>query len=190
MIGKLPESLQRKSTNTVAAIGLLEQWHANIINIQHKQCVIMVHDATRYAVFLPATIKKELPYLGYHFHDIFISSLIKSGIAPDLINKAASYLEEDRLQLDTTCNRSVQGTMRLMAEELEWSLKYDSKHIDDIAIYSTSAWLSDRPCNIKGQKDCIWPIKEMTKLLEQLPTIATNISVAESQSSAITDLKH
>ncbi len=189
MMGKLPESLQQNSANTVAAIGLFEQWqnwHVNIINIQRKQCVIMVHDATRYAVFLPAMTKKELPYLGYHFQDIFINSLIKSGITPELIDKAASYLKDDSLQLDTTCNRSVQGTMRLMTEELEWSLQYDGKHIDDIAIYSTSAWLSDRPCNIKGQKDCIWPIKEMTKLLQQLP----NLSVAESTNSVIPDLKH
>lgn len=186
---KLPDQLTQSATQSIISIGLLEQWHhwhANVINIQRKQCVILVHDATRYAVLLPAMNKKELGHLVHHFQDVFINSLMKAGIDAELVEKAANYLTNDHLQLDTTSNRSVQGTMRLMADELGWALKYDGKHIDDIAIYSTSAWLSDRPCNIKGQKDCIWPIKAMTELLQQLP----NISVTESNASVTTDLKH
>lgn len=193
LFSKLPEQLTQSTSQSITSIGLLDawqHWHANVINIQRKQCVILVHDATRYAVFLPAMNKKELADLFGHFQDVFINSLMKAGVDMELVEKAATYLYDNRLQLDTTCNRSVQGTMRLMAEEMDWSLKFDGKHIDDIAIYSTSAWLSDRPCNVKGQKDCIWPIKEMTKLLVQLPTIAPNMSVAEQANSATTDLKH
>jgi len=186
---KLPEQLTQSATQSITSIGLLEQWqhwHANVINIQRKQCVILVHDATRYVVFLPAMTKDKLSDLDLHFQDVFINSLMKAGLDTNLIDKATRYLMTDTLELDTTCNRSVQGTMRLMAGELDWSLKYDGKHIDDIAIYSTSAWLSDRPCNIKDQKDCIWPIKAMTELLQQLP----NISVTEPNTSVTSDLKH
>lgn len=190
---KLPDPLAPAAT--VAEIGLLAQWqhwHANIINLQRQQCVIMVHDATRYTVFLPAMNKQALANLAMHFHDVFINSLMKADIDMALVEKAMTRLGDNVLQFDSNCNRSVQGTMRLMAQQLEWSLKYNGKHINDMAIYSTSAWLSDRPCNIKGQKECVWPIKAMTQLLTDLATAnpvteAANTSVAEPDSSADPD---
>jgi hypothetical protein len=61
--------------------------------------------------------------------------------------------------------------MRLAAQEIQMRLEYDNISIDDLPIYSASAWLSDSPRNIKGQKDCTWPIKAMTKLLTELPDL-------------------
>ncbi|MFC3201671.1 DUF6933 domain-containing protein [Alteromonas oceani] len=149
----------------------LFNWHANLITIQRKQCVILVNDATRYAVFLPSMTKPELKHIEQHFHDVFVNSLIKAGLEFPLIEVAAKHLHEARFKYDTVCSRSVQGTMRLMTEDLDWSLYHNSQHIDDIALYSTSAWLSDRPCNVKGVKDCIWPVKAMTELLLSLQQI-------------------
>ncbi|KGJ88391.1 DUF6933 domain-containing protein [Colwellia psychrerythraea] len=176
LASKLPENTNKQ--NQQIAIGLLNEWqhwHANIITVQRKQCVIAVHDATRYAVFVPNMTKKHLAEFELHMQDVFINSLIKAGVDIALVDKAARYFTQYSQQLDTQfdtqCNRSVQGTMRLMAEELDWNLKHNGQHFDDIALYSTSAWLSDRPCNIKGQKECLWPIKAMTELLTKLPKI-------------------
>lgn len=143
-------------------------WHANLVTIQRKQCVILVNDATRYAVFLHSMTKPELKHFDYHFHDVFVNSLIKAGLDYPLIEVAAKHLHDTKSHYDTVCSRSVQGTMRLMTEDLDWSLYHNSQHIDEIALYSTSAWLSDRPCNVKGVKGCIWPVKAMTELLSQL----------------------
>ncbi len=187
LMAKLPDSLPKDVENT-ASIGLLERWqhwHANVITIQRKQCVILVHDSTRYALFIPGMNKKQLADFDLHFQDVFINSLMKAGVALNLIDKATRYLMTDNLQLDTICNRSVQGTMRLMADEVDWHLKYNSIKIDNLAIYSTSAWLSDRPCNIKGQKDCMWPIKAMTELLTQLPDIQISEGINNPSGSSI-----
>lgn len=143
-------------------------WHANLITIQRQQCVILVNDATRYAVFLPSMTKPELKHFEHHFHDVFVNSLIKAGLDYPLIEVAAKHLHDTKFNYDTVCSRSVQGTMRLMTEDLDWSLYHNSQHIDEMTLYSTSAWLSDRPCNIKGVKDCIWPVTAMSELLSQL----------------------
>ena len=162
-MAKLPFEETQSSGYPSESVQRLFNWHANLITIQRKQCVILVNDATRYAVFLPSMIKPELKLLEHHFHDVFINSLIKAGLEFPLIEAAAKHLYEAGFNYDTVCSRSVQGTMRLMTEDLDWSLYHNSQHIDEIALYSTSAWLSDRPCNVKGVKDCIWPVKAMSE---------------------------
>ncbi len=184
LASKLPENPNEQ--NQQVAIGLLSEWqhwHANVITVQRKQCVIAVHDATRYAVFVPNMTKKHLVDIELHIQDVFINSLMKAGVDMALVDKAARFFTQDTVQLDTQCSRSVQGTMRLMAEELDWNLKHNKQNLDDIALYSTSAWLSDRPCNIKGQKECLWPIKAMTELLTKLPPIALADASLSSVSS-------
>jgi len=184
LASKLPENTNEQ--NQQVAIGLLNEWqhwHANVITVQRKQCVIAVNDATRYAVFVPNMTKKHLVDIDLHIQDVFINSLMKAGVDMALVDKAARYFTQDTVQLDTQCSRSVQGTMRLMAEELDWNLKHNGQHLDDIALYSTSAWLSDRPCNIKGKKECLWPIKAMTELLTKLPPIALADTSLSSVSS-------
>lgn len=72
------------------------------------------------------------------------------------------------LHFDTDCSRSVQGTLRLMIGDLE-SYTWDGTDIMDLGTYSLSRSLCDRPCRVKGQKECLWPAKEMKVLLEALP---------------------
>jgi len=43
-----------------------------------------------------------------------------------------------------------------------------STSITDLSAYRTSVWLADRPCNVKGSKDFVWPMKAMLALLDQL----------------------
>ena len=52
-----------------------------------------------------------------------------------------------------------------MAGDIEHLLWFDEVNVQDVSPYRISAWLADRPCNIKGRKDCVWPIQEMAELL-------------------------
>lgn len=85
---------------------------------------------------------------------------------PELINTAATNYQPPTF--DTTCNRSVQGTMNPVAQEIDYGLYYKSTSVADISPYRYSADLSHRPCGMKGQKDYIWPDKEMRDLLSRL----------------------
>lgn len=55
-----------------------------------------------------------------------------------------------------------------MAGDVEHMLWYDNASLKDIGAYRTGAWLADRPCTVKGVKDCIWPPKAMFALLDEL----------------------
>ncbi|APE06890.1 hypothetical protein BM528_14795 [Alteromonas sp. RW2A1] len=169
LYAKLPEKV-KATKQPATAIGIQAQWlnwHANLITIQRRQCIIAVHDATRFTLFIPCLTKKDFSNLDWHFNDVFINTLLKSDMPPELVNAAATNYQP--LTFDTTCNRSVQGTMNQVAQEIDYGLYYKNTSVADISPYRYSADLSHRPCGVKGQKEYIWPDKEMVQLLQKLP---------------------
>lgn len=143
----------------------LSGWHADLKILQRRQCVIFVHDQTRFALVLPCLRKPDFENLDRHFADVFVNTLLKVGMPPEAINQAAAYIAP--LRFDHALDRSVMGTLNQLAADLEHKLWYERQAITDLLPYSTSAWLSDRPCHVKGQKDCIWPIDAMRELVSR-----------------------
>ncbi|MEC8190784.1 MAG: hypothetical protein VX033_06315 [Verrucomicrobiota bacterium] len=171
---KLPEKV-KTDERSVTAIGIQAKWlnwHTNLITIQRRQCVIAVHDATRFTLFIPCLTKKDLANLDWHFNDVFINTLLKSDMPPELVNAAATNYQP--LTFDTNCNRSEQGTVNQVAQEIEYGLYYKNTSVAGISPYRYSADLSHRPCGVKGQKDYMWPYSEMAKLLKTLDTKNNN----------------
>jgi len=179
LLAKLPLQdngrLQAKTSSPWAANDTpatrLSDWHANLIRLERRQCVLFVHDTTRFPVFVPALKKPDFAELDYWFADTFMNALLKTG-ADDKIMTAA-HLALGPLVCDNNCNRSVQGTMNQMAQDLEARLWYDNTGVEDLLPYSTSAWLADRPCTAKGVKGALWPIKAMHGLLRGKETLET-----------------
>ena len=174
LYAKLPEKVKatEQPTTAIGIQSLWLNWHANLITIQRRQCVIAVHDATHFTLFIPCLTKKDFTNLDWHFNDVFINTLLKSDMPPELVNAAATNYQP--VTFDTTCNRSVQGTMNQVAQEIDYGLYYKSMSVADISPYRYSADVSHRPCGVKGQKDYIWPDREMAKLLRTLDTKNNN----------------
>lgn len=168
LFDKLPEKV-KATEQPATAIGIQAQWlnwHANLITIQRRQCVIAVHDTTRFTLLIPCLTKKDFANLDWHFNDVFINTLLKSDMPPELVNTAATNYQT--LTFDTNCNRSVQGTMNQVAQDIDYGLYYKSTSVSDISPYRYSEDLSNRPCGVKGRKDYIWPDREMINLLSRL----------------------
>ena len=174
LYAKLPEKV-KAIQHPATAIGIQAQWlnwHANLITIQRRQCVIAVHDATRFTLFIPCLTKKDFANLDWHFNDVFINTLLKSDLQPELVDTAATNYQP--LTFDTICNRSVQGTMKQVAQEIDYGLYYKRISVADISPYRYSADLSHRPCGVKSKKDYIWPDRELAQLLKTLDTRNNN----------------
>jgi len=154
---------ERENSPAANPIG---DWHANLLTTQRRQCIIFDHDKTRFALFISCLTKLYFLNLDFHFQDVLMNTLLKSGIEPELIEKLPNHFSP--LDFDSNCDRTVQGTMNRMAGDLKHMIEYDRLDITDVMPYSTSAWLSERPCMVKGVSDCLWPVKEMAKLLENL----------------------
>lgn len=141
----------------------LSDWHANLLTIQRRNCVLLMHNQTRFPVFIIGLTKPDFAKLDFLFVDSFLNTLLKVGANNQKLQKAASLLGS--LTIAKANNRSVQGTMNQMKGYIEHLLWFDQINIMDCSPYRTAAWLAERTCMIKGQKDCIWPIKEMLALL-------------------------
>ncbi len=145
---------------------LLGDWHANITTIQRRQCIVITHDQTRFTLALTGITMKEIKDLDWWFRDMLGNTMLKMGYSEMLIQKALGSI--GKLHFDTNCSRSVQGTLRLMIGDME-AYTWDGTDIMDLATYSLSRRLCDRPCSVKGRKEYLWPAKEMKALLSELP---------------------
>lgn len=152
-----------QGNNTEHAESVLSGWHANLITLQRRNCILFVHDVTRFPLFIPCLTNPDFAALDWYFQDAFMNTLLKIGADDSMMNRAGALLQP--LCFDTDCNRSVQGTINQMAGDIEYSIDFRDVNIQDVSPYRMSAWLADRPCTIKGQKDCVWPIKAMGELL-------------------------
>jgi hypothetical protein len=148
------------------SVNPLSGWHANLLTLQRRNCVLLVHDATRFPLFIKGLIKADYAHFDRLFADTLMNTLLKLGANQAQLDTAAALLGP--CCFDTDCNRSVQGTMNQMAGDIERMLRFEEARLDDICSYSTGVWLADRPCTVKGQKDCIWPDKAMLALLTQV----------------------
>lgn len=144
----------------------LSGWHANLLTIQRRNCVLFVHDTTRFPVLATCLTKPDFAELDWWFQDALMNTLLKSGASKAQMEAAASALSQ--LSCDSICDRSVQATMNQMKQDLMHQIWYDDLSISDLAAYSTGAWLADRPCTVKGIKGCIWPQRAMLALLDTI----------------------
>lgn len=172
------------TTESVVTANQLSGWHANLLTLQRRNCVLMVHDATRFPLFIKALVKADFAHFNEYFADTLMNTLLKAGANQQQLDAAASLLAPCRF--DTVCNRSVQGTLNHMAGDIEQLLWYDSARLEEISAYRTGAWLADRPCNVKGVKGYIWPQDAMLALLSQ--PVSQVESEAISRSSNVIQL--
>jgi hypothetical protein len=98
--------------------GLLGPWHANLIRIERRKCVLFTNDLTLYSFFVPGVMKADLS----NFQELFLvhlkMNLIKEGFGMVEISKALG--EYDDIAIASTRNRSVLGSMNDYARQLEF----------------------------------------------------------------------
>lgn len=165
--GLLPEGEQLQTSLQQQVINNpLSGWHANLLTLQRRNCVLLVHNQTRFPVFMPGLTKKDFAALDFHFADGLMNTLLKVGANEEQMQTAQDLLAP--LSIHKANNRSVQGTLNQMKGDIEHMLWYDNAQITDCSPYKIGAWLAQRPCNIKGQKDCIWPVDAMLSLLDTM----------------------
>ena len=163
--GRLKGKLSPPQAANDEAESPLSGWHANLLTIQRRNCVLFVHDSTRFPLLATCLTKPDFAELNWWFQDALMNTLLKAGASEVHMEAAAGALGP--LMCDTECNKSVQATMNRMKQDLECILWYDNLPITDLSPYRTGAHLADHPCTVKGLKGCIWPKRAMLDLLER-----------------------
>lgn len=158
---------KKQATGSFPGDGLsdnpLSGWHANLITLQRRNCVLMVHDATRFPVFMKGLKKADFVKFDWLFQDAFMNTLLKLDANNQQMNVAGGWLAH--CQFDTATDRSTLGTMNRMKGDIEHLLWYDKLTIDEVSSYKLGVWLSGHLCSVKGSKESIRPREAMMDLL-------------------------
>jgi hypothetical protein len=96
----------------------LGPWHANLIRIERRKCVLFTNDLTLYSFLVPGVKKTHLS----NFRELFLihlkMNLVKEGFGKEDINKALG--EYDEIAVAPTKNRSVLGSMNDFVNQYEF----------------------------------------------------------------------
>ena len=106
---KLLSELNLKPSDGMQQPSELSSWHANLLRIDRRKCVLFTHDTTLYSFFVPGLKKPDFKYI----REVFRQNLFKSLMAENLSQKHIEIFLDDirEIEIYKTNNRSVLGSM-------------------------------------------------------------------------------
>lgn len=159
---KLIKELGLKKSDLVeepAKFSFLGQWHANLIYINRRKCVLFANDKILINFIVPDVSRAEIRNLGSMFCSTFRCILADEGYSQEQITKVLDEYSE--IGIGKSNNRSVLGTLNDLAFHYEYSiLENGGPH--SAAIPSIISRLNRMPMH--ASKKCIFPIDELQKL--------------------------
>ena len=118
---KLLKELKQESTDEPKLDGLLGGWHANLLTIERRKCVIAINDSTLYTLFIPLLEKPDFQTFHFVFGQHLFKNIMYEGFNQ---NQIEAVLEENHeIKYAKTNSRSVLGTMNEQIYQLESSIQ-------------------------------------------------------------------
>jgi hypothetical protein len=100
-----------------------EGWHANLLRIERRKCVLFTHDATLYSVFVPGLTKPDFGHLDEVFGQRLFKALLWDEFPQAQIEK---MLDASRtIHFSSSNNRSVLGSMNDICFQIEANVAHD-----------------------------------------------------------------
>ena len=133
-------------------------WHANLLILDRRKCVLFTNDQTRYTFLVPGLRKPDFKHLG----ELFLNSLFRcmriDGISQEgvekVLNTCRSYC------FTKSSNRSVLGTMNDMASIIKW-IVYDEGGLVNTDISEMIMKVNRMPLKPLDYKYSVEAFKEM-----------------------------
>jgi hypothetical protein len=118
---KLFKELKVKPTEELPNFGCIGGWHANLLRIDRRKCVLFTNDQTLFSFFVPVLKKPEF----VHFDEVFRQNLFKC-----LLNERFSQYQIEKVldeyrevKFAKTKNRSVLGSMNDLAFQIKYRVE-------------------------------------------------------------------
>lgn len=102
---------------------LLGNWHANLLYVERRKCVLFTHDATLFSFFVAKLIKSDFQNLTAVFLQYLGEALIDADFEKYIPQIMQEY--QDNLQITTSSNRRVLGSMNDMVYIIRFSIERD-----------------------------------------------------------------
>ena len=98
-------------------------WHANLIRIDRRKCLLFTHDTTLFSLFVPGVTRPDFK----HFTDLLGQALFKTMLYFDFTQAQIEHMLDASREIGVakTNNRSVLGSMN------------DMKYMIEVAVYNS-----------------------------------------------------
>jgi hypothetical protein len=159
---KLLSELKEKPRDSSQSSKDLSNWHANLLRIDRRKCVLFTHDETLYSFLAPGLTKPHFQ----NIREVFRQSLLKNLMAENIPQKQIELFLGDirKIGIAKTNNRSVLGSMN----DLTFQLKYQIA--DQGGLLNTNMTKLNHDLNRipMGAIDEIYSIYELRKFFKSL----------------------
>lgn len=120
-------------------------WYANLIWIDRRKCLLLVHANTLFPVFIADVRKPQLTRFSVYLAGTVVTALADEGLSPDSLGP----LDPAHVQVARTASRSVLGFMSDMASTSQY-LAERAGGINHLDTGELNAFLRRTPFNRGG----------------------------------------
>ena len=161
---KLLKEMGLKKTDLVdesPQFSFLGQWHANLIYINRRKCVIFVNDKILLNFIVADVSRAEIRKLDEMFESMFRCVLASEGFSKELVEKILAEYSE--VKFGKSNSRSVLGSLNDLAFNYEYSI-FESGGPHSPEVPAIIARLNRMP--MRASVGYIYPLEELGKLFQ------------------------
>jgi len=136
----------------------LGSWHANVINIDRRKCLLFVNDKTLLNFVIPNVLKPQIKNLSKVFRDYLLCVLIEEGV-PEHVRKKI-IVEYEFLGYGNTNNKSILGSMNDLASHYKYFIE-SAGGVHSHAVPTIIKKLNRMPMGVLGYKYSIEVFNEV-----------------------------
>jgi hypothetical protein len=135
--------------------GFIGGWHANLLRIERRKCVLFTNDKTLYSFFVPGLKKPEFNHFDELFRQYLFKSLLNEGFSQSQMERVLS--EYQTIIFGKTNNRSVLGSMNDLSFQLEYHIKASGglSYLDLVALNKQINRIPMKPIDYKYSIDAL-----------------------------------
>jgi hypothetical protein len=119
---KLMKELGVVPSTVTESGGNLVSWHANLLRLERRKCVLFTNDTTLYSIFVPGLRKPQFRGIADVFGQALFRSLRLAEFTQTQIEAALGECGGVDLQIAKTNDRLVLGSMNDLAYQIEWMI--------------------------------------------------------------------
>lgn len=114
---KLLKELRVKPSEVEPEFGYIGEWHANLLRVERRKCVLFTNNDTLYSIFVFGLKRADFDHLDEIFRQSLFRRLRIEGFSQIQIEKVLE--EYQKIHFAKTNNRSVLGSMNDLAFQME-----------------------------------------------------------------------
>lgn len=157
---KLLKEVGQEYQGTINPTVPLGCWHANLLVLDRRKCVLFTNDKTRYTFLAFGLKKPDFKMLDEVFRQGLFKNLMRDGFSQEAIEKVLDEIRE--IVFTRTSNRSVLGTMNDMSSIIKWTV-HDEGGLPNVDVVELNSKLNRMPLGPLDYKFSIDLLKEVLR---------------------------